>query len=241
MKKWHNDWDKNSEAFKRRCFNAKGRLIDALMSPAQSQKNVFCDILNVTKQTEFGKENALDAVYSIKDFQKQVPIRDYDKFSPWIDREVEKRGGVLTNSPIARWLKTSGSTGTSKKIPYTKHWMEKYRVPALGVLWANYITHAPEILSHPYATLDTQTAREENVELLNGIPYQGITNRHPLISNLDWEPPWQNAPWFKENVPADYDSRMYYRLRYFLGQDLRAIFTINPSTLIALHHHLIKQ
>lgn len=237
---WNANWQSNCDNFKKKCFQYRAEFLEALKNAENTQENVLANIIANSASTEFGKEHDFSTIKTIDDYQLRVPIRNYDQLHQWIGKEVKQQGGVITNSPIIRWLKTSGSTGNSKKIPYTIHWMEKYRVPALGVLWANYIEYNPEILSHSYATLDTQTTRSEPDDYLHGVPYQGITNRNPLISEYDWNLPWYNAPWFVPEVPADYDSRMYYRLRYFLGQDLRAILTINPSTLIALRHHLIK-
>jgi hypothetical protein len=240
MTNWTDNWQSTCRKFKTRCFNEREKFLAALNNSRFTQDKVFNDIISNSKKTQFGKGHALSSVNKIKDYCQRVPIRNYEQFTPWLDKEIQQKGGVLTGSPIARWLKTSGSTGNSKKIPYTEHWMANYRVPALGVLFANYIHYCPEMLAHSYATLDTQTIREPTTEFLNGIPYQGISNRNTLINKFDWQPPWYDAPWFTPDVPSNYDVRMYYRLRHFLGEDLRAIFSINPSTLIALKHHLIK-
>jgi hypothetical protein len=222
------------------CSKARSDYIDALENPMYSQELVLQDICRVLKNTIFGQQHNIHKIKNQEDFRKHIPIRDYDGFSHWIEEEIKRKKGTLSSSTVKRWLKTSGSTGESKKIPYTTHWMQHYRVPALRVLFANYLEYEPNILSHMYATLDTQTVREKNTHFLNEVPYQGITNRNPPINKQDWMPPWYDSPWFIPDIPNDYDTRMYYRLRYFLGQDLRVILAINPSTLIALKYHLFK-
>ncbi len=240
MPNWHHNWTNDCQQFQAYCDNARKQYLASLQYPMRAQQTVLDDIVNQVENTGLGKQYGISSVSSIIDFQQQVPIKSYDQFQPWIDQEVSQKGGVLTSSPIARWLRTSGSTGNSKKIPYTKHWMANYRVPALGVLWANYLREIPGMLAHPYATLDIQTVREPATEMLDGIPYQGITNREPIINEHDWHTPWHNAPWFGPDVTPGYEARMYTRLRYFIERDLHCITTINPSTLIALHQHLIK-
>lgn len=240
MNTWSINWHSNCKHFEQQCYRERAKLLAALHRPKETQESVLMDIITSNEETVFGKQHGYSRVGNIKSFQQKTPIRGYDELNLWITQEVDARGGVLTNSPITRWLKTSGSTGNSKKVPYTVDWMKKYRVPALYALWANYIKYVPEILSHQYATLDTQTTREPVADFLNEIPYQGITNRDLVINEFDWQPPWYDAPWFRREVPSSYDIRMYYRLRYFLGEDLRAILTINPSTLVAIKHHLIK-
>lgn len=36
----------------------------------------------------------------------------YNDFTEQIDRETRTKGGILSCSPVLRWLKTSGTTGT---------------------------------------------------------------------------------------------------------------------------------
>ncbi|MCK4608142.1 MAG: GH3 auxin-responsive promoter family protein, partial [Gammaproteobacteria bacterium] len=240
MKKLYKNWHKQSANFVAKCLSARAAFLAALADPVVAQKQVLDNIIAKNLGTKFAEAHFFTQIKTVKDFQKAVPIRSYEQFESWIEQEINQKGGVLASDKPARWLKTSGSTGNSKKIPYSKYWMEEYRTPALEVLWGNYIHYTPELLAHPFAALDTQTVREVPTEFLNGIPYQGITNRNSPLSATDWQPPWYDAPWFTADVPSDYDAKMYYRLRYFLEQDLRAILAINPSTLIAFKHHLMK-
>lgn len=238
MTKWIDFWASQKESFKNQCLEERVKFLGALQNPEKAQKEVLLDILSICGSAKYGTLYNARGIDNIIQFQKKVPIKNYEQFKPFVDEEIEKKGGVFSPSRIFRWLKTSGSTGDSKKIPYTQYWMEKYRVPALRVLWANYFHYAPEMLDNPYAVLDLQSVREPTAEYLNGIPYQGITNRNYMLTANDWQPPWYEAPWFTEDVPDGYEKRMYYRFRYLIGQDLRAILSINPSTLIALRQNL---
>ncbi len=240
MNSWINSWAAKKEPFQQYCKAQQKKYLSSLKDPRSLQKRVLDNILKVTQGSRFALGHHLSNVTDKKTLIKHVPIRTYDQYISWIDSEIRAKGGVLSQSPLVRLLKTSGSSGDSKKIPYTVDWMENYRVPALGILWAKYLEAAPEILSHPFAVLDTQTIREPIKDHINHIPYQSITNRHPLINSQDWDLPWYDAPWFSPDVPGGYDGRMYCRLRYFIGQDLRAITAINPSTLIAMHYHLVN-
>jgi len=233
-------WNERRDSFRKICFKARARFLSDLNNPMETQKSVLKDIISNHSKSEFGKEYSLNRINNISTFQKKLPIRTYEQFDYWINRDVQTKGGSLSGKPIIRWLRTSGTTKDPKKIPYTEYWMSKYRVPALHVLWGNYIAHEPELLTSPYAILDAQTTREDPKEFLNGIPFQGITNRNHAINDFDWQPPWYEAPWYNDKVPSKYEERMYYRLRYFLGKNLKAIMAINPSTLLALQHHLYK-
>lgn len=239
MYNYKNYWLNKKDFFNTICFKERKQLIHSLDNASQSQAKVLQNLINLNADTEFGRNHSFSKIKSISDFKKSVKITDYNGYLKLIEDEIKNKGGVLNSSPILRLLKTSGSTGNPKKIPLTKYWLEISRNPALYALWANYIYYCPDILDNPFATLDLSTVREKTQTFLNGFPYQGISNRNSIVDKYDWAPPWYEAPWFNENSPSKYDTKMYYRLRYLLGKDLHAIVSINPSTLISLHSHIV--
>lgn len=240
MEDWKKYWKKKKDIFKNRCIEEQKKVQKEIDSPFETQIKVLFQILDMNKNTEFGRMYHFGQINCISDFKKNVPISDYEQYREWIDKEIDKRGGVLSSSKILRYLKTSGTTGKNKAIPFTQFWMEQTRTPALYALWGYYLKYYPELLDNPYSVLDLSTVREPVKDELNGIPYQSISNRNVIYNDKDWDPCWYEAPWFDESVPIDYDEKMYYRIRYFIGQDLKAIVSINPSTLVALYQNIIK-
>ncbi|PZP12903.1 MAG: GH3 auxin-responsive promoter [Brachybacterium faecium] len=222
-----------NEQFRTETRRSKARFLESLANPANAQRIVLQDLENITAEAMFWNSGAA-RLDSLSAFKASVPIREYSDFEAAIDKEVVTRGGVLTCSPVLRWLKTSGTTGKAKKIPYSQHWMRQYRVPAMHAMWDTFLTVAPQILLHEHSMLDTQSVREAVPPTIHGLSHQAISNRHPQIDCRDWNPPWYNAPWYGPDVPATHAGRMYMRLRHFLGMDLRGITAINPSTIISM-------
>ena len=164
--------------------------ITSLRHPKKTQQEVLQDIIGVSRNTlHWREEKYNESITDEESFRNNLPIMRYEDFEPYLEREAQSKGGVLTCSPVMRWLKTSGTTGVPKNIPYTLHWLQSYRIPAMKVLWATYIRNFPEILDHPYAVLDTQTVREDVQDYLLGVCHQAISNRHPRINANDWCPP----------------------------------------------------
>ncbi|PHM72294.1 GH3 auxin-responsive promoter family protein [Xenorhabdus sp. KJ12.1] len=220
----------------------KSDFFEKLQNPLVAQNEVLHDIYEITRYANFWQENGAN-LSTIENMKKTVPISSYNYFEEPIKREIITKGGVLTNSPVIRWLKTSGTTGKPKYIPYTYHWMQKYRVPAMYTMWDTFINSCPHILLQKYSVLDTQTTRETVLPSVYGLTHQSISNRHPHISNHDWTPPWNDEPWYGTDIPSDHDGRSYVRLRYFLEKDLRAITSINPSMILSLYDklHMFKE
>ena len=86
----------------------------------QDQDAVFKDLLKVGKTTEFGKEHGLDKVNNYEDFKNLIPIRDYERLKPWIDKIKEGKHNILWKGKPIYFAKTSGTTSGVKYIPITK-------------------------------------------------------------------------------------------------------------------------
>lgn len=74
------------------------------------QERVLLRIVRRNAQTEFGRAHDFASIRSVRDYQERVPVRTYDEFG-----EVP-----LTASPVTHYEQTSGSSGASKRIPYTR-------------------------------------------------------------------------------------------------------------------------
>ncbi|MGW3648935.1 GH3 family domain-containing protein [Streptomyces sp. NPDC000878] len=232
---WEEHWNRRRVPFQEECRRARAALLADLGDPGAAQRRVLADIVEVCRDSLHWKERGYDTVGSdAKSFRDVLPVRRYDDFAAEIDRETRTKGGVLSCSPVLRWLKTSGTTGAPKRVPYTLHWLLTYRIPAMQAMWGTYLDLHPAILDHPYATLDTQTVHENVDDFLYGVQYQAISNRHPRINSRDWNPPWAAAPWFGLEAPSSHAGRMYHRIRHLVGRRLEFVSAINPSTLISL-------
>ncbi|MFF9485505.1 GH3 auxin-responsive promoter family protein [Streptomyces sp. NPDC014676] len=238
---WQKHWHDRSAPFADECRQARDSLLSDLKQPGLAQQRVLADIIDMSAGSVHWREHGYDVVAADPGrFRAVLPVMRYDDFLPEIERETRTKGGTLTCSPVLRWLKTSGTTGAPKLVPYTLHWLLTYRIPAMKAMWGTYLEYHPELLAHPYATLDTQTVREDVFDFVHGIGHQAISNRHPQINSRDWNPPWYESPWFGPDVPSSHEGRMYHRIRHLLGQDLHYISSINPSTLISLRDTLAQ-
>ncbi|MDQ1293224.1 MAG: hypothetical protein QG608_1105 [Actinomycetota bacterium] len=226
-----------AETFQGNARQAKDLLLQALAAPERAQQLVLEDLSRVTALASHWRSGGAD-LSTLDTLRRTVPVNGYPGFEDALESETITKGGILTTSPVLRWLKTSGTTGRPKLIPYTQHWMRRYRVPAMLAMWDTFLAACPEILLHEAATLDTQTIREQVEPTVHGLSHQAISNRHPQVDRFDWNPPWYNEPWYGPQVPSSHEGRSYYRLRYFLGRDLRALTAINPSLILSLRDTL---
>src|ERR1700733_2022283 len=96
--------------------------IDNFMhNPIDTQQQVFNHLIGSAQFTEYGKKYNFENIDSITDFQKNVPINNYDSLKPYIQRIFEGNQNILWPSPITWFAKSSGTTSDkSKFIPVSK-------------------------------------------------------------------------------------------------------------------------
>lgn len=89
-------------------------------NPIGTQAKVLRKLLKNSKNTIFAKDHNLEKVKTYKDLKKAVPIRDYEKFRPYVDRIAKGEKNILTKGRPSYLLKTSGTTSGKKYIPLSK-------------------------------------------------------------------------------------------------------------------------
>lgn len=88
--------------------------------PIETQAKVFNDLMQGGRDTVFGHDHNFIAIKSYEDFKKQVPVRDYEGFVPYIDRLKKGEKNVLWKGKPLYFSKTSGTTSGVKYIPISK-------------------------------------------------------------------------------------------------------------------------
>ena len=86
----------------------------------QDQQSIFNLLIKEAAATEFGKEHHFASVKTYEDFVKQVPVRDYEEFKPYIEKIKQGKHNVLWKGKPIYFAKTSGTTSGVKYIPISK-------------------------------------------------------------------------------------------------------------------------
>ena len=91
--------------------------------PVETQLLVFKSLIKNAKETEFGKNHHFNAIKTIDDFQKNVPVRDYEDLKSYIEKVKLGGENILWKGKPLYFAKTSGTTSGAKYIPLTKESM----------------------------------------------------------------------------------------------------------------------
>lgn len=187
------------------------------------QEAIFQQLVKVGAKTEFGKEYSLENVKSHADFIKQVPIKDYEQFKPYIEKIKEGKHNVLWKGLPIYFAKTSGTTSGVKYIPITKDSIPNHINTARNSLLC-YMAQSGNTAFADGKMIFLSGSPE--LERVGGIPtgrLSGIVNHHVpkyLRSN--------QLPSFETNCIEDWETKLDKIIDETITQDMRLISGIPP-------------
>ena len=89
----------------------------------KAQENLLNSLLKTAKNTKFGFDHNFAEIKNYDDFKKNVPIRDYEDLSSYIENIKKGEANILWPGKPIYFCKTSGTTSGTKYIPITKESM----------------------------------------------------------------------------------------------------------------------
>lgn len=113
--------------------------------PGAVQENVFRELLRAGGDTAFGREHGFSRIKSYADYRRQVPVRDYNGFAPYIERIRRGEDYLLWNQKVRWFAKSSGtSSDKSKYIPVTPANLSGCHYRGFKTMLATYIRRNPD-------------------------------------------------------------------------------------------------
>ena len=86
----------------------------------QVQSTLLKGILGSNKTSKYGMKYDFSKIDTIRDFQERVPVVNYEDIKAYIEEMKNGEENVLTTNKVLLFEKTSGSSSSSKFIPFTK-------------------------------------------------------------------------------------------------------------------------
>src|SRR5690349_2560085 len=194
-----------------------------MITAVEDQENLLKSLVKSAKNTEFGKEHSFESIQSYDDFKKQVPIRDYEDISPYIEKIKEGKHNILWKGKPIYFAKTSGTTSGVKYIPITKD-----SIP-------NHINSARDALLCYIAQTGNSDFTKGKMIFLSGSPeldrmggvptgrLSGIVNHHvpKYLRN-------NQLPSYETNCIEDWETKLDKIVEETINQNMSLISGIPP-------------
>lgn len=192
-----------SPAFKGFIKLRQSAIDNFMLNPIDTQQQVFNHLIGSAQFTEYGRKYDFEHIDNIAQFQKKVPITDYDALKPYIQRILEGNQNVLWPSPINWFAKSSGTTSDkSKFIPVSKEALDDTHYRSGKDVMALYLRQYPQsdVISgkclmiggsHQINQLNAESFYGDlSAVTLQNMPFMGQVLRTPELSIAlmnEWE------------------------------------------------------
>jgi len=191
--------------------------------PVACQKRIFNYLITQGSQTSFGNDHGLNEIKTHEDFQRQVPIVDYEGLSKYIHRIAAGEEDVLWKGKPIYLSKTSGTTSGVKYIPITRESIPNHMNSARNAL-LSYIhqTGKADFIDGKLIFLSGSPEVTERHGIYTG-RLSGIVNHHVpgyLRTN--------QMPSYETNCMEDWESKVDKIVEETLKERMSLISGIPP-------------
>ena len=194
-----------------------------MLTAVEDQKKILRELIKTGRKTDFGKEHHFSEVNTYEEFRTAVPIRDYEKFKPYIDQIKEGRHNVLWKGQPIYFAKTSGTTSGIKYIPISGDSISNHINTARNALLC-YVAESGNHLFTNGKMIFLSGSPE--LERVGGIPtgrLSGIVNHH-IPSYLRTN----QLPSYETNCIDDWETKLDSIVAETRNMDMTLISGIPP-------------
>ena len=127
-------------------YSRRLRQMDRMVTgAAPMQANELTKLLSKAEATAFGREHGLTGGMAYADFDRQVPVTDYEGFRPYVERMVAGEADVCWPGRVKWFAKSSGTSGSkSKFIPVTDDALRHCHMRGNNDVIATYFRQNPD-------------------------------------------------------------------------------------------------
>ena len=192
----------------------------ALRDVRKAQETTLAGLLGHAAETEYGRSHGFDRIHGYEEFRRQVPLGDYDSFSPYIDRMRAGERGLLVPEAVLYFGNSSGSSthGKSKFLPITDRQI-RFQQRAGTDTVMRYLRASGDagmLGGFTLGLFPATTMRPEGPVLITSNPALMMT-KMPIVSRPVYLP--------EEDVRtiANYEEKLGVIAERYLDHDVRAV------------------
>jgi hypothetical protein len=221
------------------CLPEYFRFRRALGRVRTEQERVLRGILRKNHASAFGCRHRFSAISTVREYQRRVPLSDYDHYRAGVARIAEGETQVLTRERVRLFEPTSGSSSPAKWIPYTASLAHEFQ-RGIRAWVADLFLHDPDLLHGPgYWSVTPAQVREQvtpsgiTVGFKDDSEYVGGLQRR-LVRSVMAVP---SSVRHSRTMEAFWYTTLSHLVR---RPDLRLISVWNPSFLTLLADQLCE-
>ena len=192
-------------------------------NPVRAQERTFQHLIQMGRNTAFGRDHGFEEIRSHEEFATRVPVRDYEQLRPYVERSVKGESDVLWPGRPLYFAKTSGTTSGANYIPITRVSIkEQVRASRNAILNYIHLTGNASFVNGKMIFLQGSPVLEEKNGVQTG-RLSGISAHYvPGYLQKNRLPSWET------NCIEDWETKVDRIVDETIGEDMTVIAGI-PS------------
>ena len=214
-------------------------LARASRNPEKASARTLRKILNLAKNTAYGKEHHFGAIVKARKpeqlfrlYEKSVRASEYESFRPYVERHKHGEANVLIPGKPLMYATTSGTTPKPKWIPLSQTYLTAVHAVMSHIWLDNFARVRPKFLSGGLVVSVAKVVEgyAEDGTIFGSV--SGVTAKKipSIIRKRFVTPP-------EVYDISDYTARYYVMMRLAIAHSVSYIVAPNPSTLLELIHN----
>jgi hypothetical protein len=209
------------------------------MHPIEVQWEVFEQLLQAGKLTEYGKSYGMPEMKSYEEFRREVPLSDYTLMKPFIDRAMNGEKDLLWPGETKWFAKSSGTTTSrSKLIPVTKESIEGCHYKGGKDLLALYYHNHPnrKLYNGKHLIIGGSARLNPNPMMLDS--YSGDLSAI-IVKNLPWWAEIRRTPAKEIALLSEWEEKIEKMARSTIEEDVVILAGV-PSWTMVLCNRILE-
>lgn len=200
--------------------------------PVQYQQKTFDNLIQLSKNTEWGKKYGYADIKTVDDFKNRFPVQEYDTLKPFIDRIMHGEQNILWPSTISWFAKSSGTTSDkSKFIPVTEMALKECHYKAGRDVVGMYLLNNPASKLFTGKTL--LMGGSHQINNLNHYSKFGDVSA-VMMQNMPVFGRYAMTPSLKIALMDEWESKIEAMANYTLRQNVTSIAGVPTWTIVLI-------
>lgn len=198
--------------------------------PHDVQEDVLRTLVQRGINTEWGKKYNYSKIESYADFNKQVPLTDYELLKPYVERLLKNEQQLLWDTPIKWFAKSSGTISSkSKFIPVSKESLSECHYKGGKDLLSLYYNQIPDRKLYKGKHLILGGSAEINY--LNSDSYFGDLSAI-ILKNMPWWAEIRRTPAKEIALMSEWEEKIEKLAHSTIDQDIYILAGVPSWTLV---------
>lgn len=198
--------------------------------PFEVQDEVFQNLITSAFNTEYGERYEFSKVKNYADFNKKVPLNNYETLKPYIDKLFKNEQNVLWGSDVKWFAQSSGTVGhKSKFIPVSKESLHDCHYKGGKDLLSLYYNQIPD--RKLYKGKHLILGGSAKINYLNTDSYFGDLSAI-ILKNMPWWAELRRTPAKEIALMSEWEEKLEKLAQSTLKEDVYILAGVPSWTLV---------